>query len=160
MYIKRRLLRSNKTQRFALGVSITSTSSSAYNIRSDPHLDLSREDALLTLSVPLLDPRVGAERVEGLAEIVAGLVVGAAHLLATVVVQVALVAVPGLVRVGEPGVEWHGGAQFLGNHFSAHGYDAAAGAGSYSNSGDKCRLRKIENIISRGRRWRGTGGLV
>lgn len=72
------------------------------------NLDVSREDSFFPLRVPLLDPHIGAHRVEHLLKVVAGGVVGAANSLASMVVDVALEAVPRLVRIGEPGVERDG----------------------------------------------------
>lgn len=80
---------------------LLSSSSSTTRAR----LDLAGKGARVPLVVPLLYPGVGAQRVERLLEVVAGLVVSAANLLAPVVVQVALVAVPGLVRVRETRIE-------------------------------------------------------
>lgn len=62
--------------------------------------------ALLALAVPLLNPRVGAHRREDVLEVLAYLVALALDLLAAVEIQIALVAVLGLVLVGEAGIEW------------------------------------------------------
>lgn len=60
------------------------------------------------MCVPLLDPHVGAHRVEHLLKVVAGGVVAAADPLASMVIDVALEAVSCLVRIGEPWVERDG----------------------------------------------------
>lgn len=75
------------------------------------------------MGVPLLNPFIGAERLEAALEVVAWLVLLATYLLATVEVQVAGVAVPCLVLVREPRVERCGFD--VGGRFDHLRHDAA-----------------------------------
>lgn len=68
-------------------------------------LDLTDETALGHLLVPSLDPEVGAQSGVGFLEVLAGFVSFSLRLLATMEIQVVLVAIPGLVGVRETGIE-------------------------------------------------------
>jgi len=68
-------------------------------------LDASREDAFFTLRVPLFVPCVGAHRVINALEVLADLGALTLHLLASVEVDVALVAIARLVGVGKARIE-------------------------------------------------------
>lgn len=69
-------------------------------------LDAAGEGALVALSVPLFDPCIGAHRSVDALEILAHLCTLTLDLLATVKVNVALVAVTSLICVGEARIEW------------------------------------------------------
>lgn len=75
----------------------------AYSSRST--LDPAGEGALGALVVPLGDPRVRAQVGEAVLKVLAHVGALALHLFAAVKVQIALVAVLGLVRVREPRIE-------------------------------------------------------
>jgi len=70
------------------------------------NLDPAGEGSVGALLVPSLSPVVGAHGVVHPAEPLAGLIVLSLDLLASVEVQVALVAIPGLVLVGEARIKW------------------------------------------------------
>jgi hypothetical protein len=69
------------------------------------------------LAVPLFDPGIWAHRLIAVLEVLASLAVVALNLGATVKVQIRLVAVSRLVRVGETGVEWSGFEFNSSRHF-------------------------------------------
>lgn len=83
-------------------------------------LNFASKGAFVPLAVPLLHPSIRADRVEHLFEVLARLIRFTSHLLAPMEVQVALVAVAGLVRIRKPGIEWCGAKLFsdLGCHCS------------------------------------------
>lgn len=72
---------------------------------SRSRLDPAGEGALGALVVPLGDPRVRAQVGEAVLKVLAHVGALALHLFAAVKVQIALVAVLGLVRVREPRIE-------------------------------------------------------
>jgi len=70
-----------------------------------PCSEPARESTIFALLVPFLDPRVGAERLVDSEKVIAGFLVRTLNLLASMEVQVVLIAITSLVLVGEPGVE-------------------------------------------------------
>lgn len=89
-------------------------------------LDFTGKGSLGPLVVPLLDPNVRADIGEHILEVLAHAVAFALDLLAPVEIQIALVAVLGLVLVREAGIE-RGGLQldrrrFGLSRFRAHGF--------------------------------------
>lgn len=69
-------------------------------------LNTSRESSFITLAVPLFNPCVGADGVVDSLEVLANFSAFTLDLLASVEVDVALVAVASLVCVGEAWIEW------------------------------------------------------
>lgn len=99
----------------------------------DVCLDASGKGSSLDLVVPFLNPSVRAHRGEHLLEVLARLVVLAAHLLATMEVQIRLVAVARLVGVGVAWIERSGLDRGFGNF----------GNGGHCNEMDALKLREI-----------------
>lgn len=72
------------------------------------NLNSAGESATFTLIIPLFNPGIGAHRLEGLLEVVAGFVAFTTFLLAAMEIHIGLIAVTGHVLVGETWIEGSG----------------------------------------------------
>jgi len=87
----------------------------------EQHLDASWEESFLSLTVPLFNPSVGAHRAIDAMEILTNFSALALHFLTTMEVDVALVAVFGLVGIGKAWIEGSGlELDFLFNLLRGH----------------------------------------
>lgn len=81
---------------------------------------MSGEASLIPLTVPLLNPGIGADGRVNFLKVLARFVTLTLYLLATVEINVALIAVASLVGVGKPRIERGGLEDFLGSYSSGH----------------------------------------
>lgn len=93
-------------ERYLHSLNKSSTIKIPYSNSRKNILDISRESAFTPLVIPSFHPCIGTNRLIHLFKVFTWLVIGATYLLATMEIQIALVAVSRLIRIGKAWIKW------------------------------------------------------